>query len=115
MPLLGTRPMSQVSDTRKYDDDDDVIETDSFDATKHVRHMEEVFSYYGTDVHKWTICTVWDNCNVNKSIAGLLGVPDVGCTTQKLSLEVNSIVQRHTMLRSMLEIVHDTMLQCKEY
>jgi len=55
-----------------------------------------------------------DKCNVNKSVAGLPGLPHVGCKNHLLNLDVNQMVKSTQELNRTLTSVHETMTQCKK-
>lgn len=87
------------------DDDEKVSDpmgTSSFDAVTHVRNLGDMIIYCGCHVHKWVVCSVGDNCNLNKSIARHLQVPHLGCMANKLNLESNLMVESHQALQRAL-------------
>ena len=44
------------------------------------------------------ICIVGDNCNVNKSLADILGVPLVGCAAHRFNLAVQEYLTKYDAL-----------------
>lgn len=87
-------------------DDPQSEEASDFDSETIVEHMKEVFEFFGQDILEWTLCSIADNCDVNKKVARLLRVPHVGCLSHKLNLEVNHMVDSTSK-------VHETMMNCK--
>lgn len=111
MPLISLSPMSKVE--MADDCEQENTEATRFDAETHVHQLEDIFRFYNCDVHDWTLCTIGDNCAVNKRISRLLQVPHVGCMSHKLNLEVKAMVKRHHLLRSTIDSVQQTMSDCK--
>ena len=79
----------------------------------HIKQFEDIFDIYGVDVHKWALCQLADNANVNKSIARLLRIPHVGCCNHKMNLELSLMVKEDKILSDTIESVHKTMIQWK--
>ncbi len=65
MTLLSASPMASPCASEDVTD----AETTSFSASVHIRFFEDVFHFYGQNVHEWALCQVADNCNTNKRIA----------------------------------------------
>ncbi len=84
-PLLSARPMAAVD----ADEGDDTV---TFSAKVHGHFFEDIFSFYGVNVHEWVVCELADNCIRNKCTADFLEIPHVGSNNHKLNLEV-----RHMM------------------
>lgn len=96
IPLLTASPMSHVRDIDEGGEDK---EATWFDAETQIRHLEDLLHFYGCSFHEWFLCSICDNCNLNKSIARLLDVSHIGCLSHKLNLEVNAMVSRHVLLQ----------------
>eukprot|EP00171_Calliarthron_tuberculosum_P012024 IDg12024t1 len=88
-------------------------EATEFDTATHINHLDEVFGFFKQDVREWTVCSIADNCAVNKCIARGLRVPHVGCISHKLNLDVNSMVKDMHDLANTIDKVHETMMNCK--
>eukprot|EP00171_Calliarthron_tuberculosum_P003890 IDg3890t1 len=106
MPLLGVSPLAK----NECASDD---EAESFDAETHVQHLVETFKFFDQDLSKWVLCSIADNCSVNKRIARILNVPHVGCMSHKLSSEVNAMVRADASLENTIKSVQETMTTCK--
>eukprot|EP00171_Calliarthron_tuberculosum_P023569 IDg23569t1 len=109
MPLLSVSPLP----AEEADDRTTQEEAESFDAEAHHRHLEEIFKYFDQDVSKWVLCSIADNCSVNKRLARLLRVPHVGCMSHKLNSEVKEMVRVDKSLERTVTSVHETMSNCK--
>lgn len=107
-PLLSMSPMAMMCKCPRYECECDA-ETTSFDSQTHAEHIRSIFSLYSIPISSWLICQVTDNCNVNGLISELLSIPHVGCSSHKLNLEVETMVQADQNLKSCLELVHTTM------
>ena len=96
------------------DDEGQPDEAVKFTAQQHVAFFRTTFSeFYDIDLDDWVICQTADNCNVNKKIAGILGIPLVGCKSHLLNLEVNGMVTNNQDLDSVILSIQSTMAQCK--
>lgn len=104
LPFLSGSPLRSVSST-----DDDTQEKTRFDPVKHVRHFEEVFQIYSTNIQKKTVCSIADNGNVNKFLARPLEVPHVDCLNHKINIGLNSMVASHPFLSYIIGDVYETM------
>ena len=109
LPLLSVSPMAKV----QQDGTLNAEEAETFDAEIHLRHLEETFKYYEQDVRRWAVCSIADNCPVNKRIASLLNIPHVGCMSHKVNSEVKFMVKMDKTLENIIDSVHATMLNCK--
>ena len=93
---------------------EDDAEAVKFDAETHIQQIEEVFNIFNTELREWLICSIADNCRVNKKIARLLGVPHVGSLSHKLNLELKAMVNSDRILSTTIDSIHSTMLNCKQ-
>lgn len=109
LPLLTVSPLPKESAEEGTSDD----EAESFDANAHVRHLITTFSYFNQDVYKWALCSIADNCAVNKVLARKLGVPHVRCMSHKLNLEVKQMMVVDSTLQRTVDSIHTTMTNCK--
>jgi hypothetical protein len=48
----------------------------------------DTLELYGKDISN-VVCIIGDNCSTNKSVANILGVPLVGCSSHRFNLAVN--------------------------
>eukprot|EP00171_Calliarthron_tuberculosum_P000144 IDg144t1 len=64
-------PLLSISPLAKYNADDSRADDEAteFDADTHVKHLEEVFGYFNQEVHDWAVCSIADNCAMNKRMA----------------------------------------------
>lgn len=74
------------------------MDASKIDAEMNLGHLEDVFNCYGCDIHKWVVCYIGENYNVNKWIARYIEVLHVDCLSHRINLEVNYIVSSHTAL-----------------
>ncbi len=88
MTLLAASPMASPCASEDGAD----AETTSFSASVHIPFFEDVFHFYGQNVHEWALCQMADNRNTNKRIADLMNIPHVGCNNHKLNLEVKKMI-----------------------
>lgn len=89
-------------------EDDD--ESSSFEAVNHVRHFESVFRFYDVDVHDWKLCSIADNCAVNKRLERLLDVSHAVIMAHKKNLEVHRMVSNDVVVQKMIESIHETIV-----
>eukprot|EP00171_Calliarthron_tuberculosum_P005080 IDg5080t1 len=109
LPLLTVSPLPKAASEEGTSDD----EAESFDAEAHVRHLITTFKYFKLDVYKWVLCSIADNCPVNKVLARKLGVPHVGCMSHKLNLEVKHMIAVDNSLQRTIDSILTTMTNCK--
>lgn len=60
-------------------------------SESHKESIEFILSIFGKDVTQ-VICFVADNCNVNKCLARMCGVPMVGCAAHRFNLAVQEFI-----------------------
>ena len=119
MPLIYLSPMAKPpNEDEECDAGNDNLpsvsrnnadEATDFSAATHVRQFEDVFKYFGINIHEWAVCTIADNCRINLKIAELMEIPHVGCTNHKLNLEVNRMVAYDKAMSRAIDLIHDTM------
>eukprot|EP00171_Calliarthron_tuberculosum_P022214 IDg22214t1 len=64
LPLLSVSPLP----CSESDENTSKEEAESFNAESHLRHLQLAFEYFEQDVHKWVLCSISDNCAVNKRL-----------------------------------------------
>eukprot|EP00171_Calliarthron_tuberculosum_P000936 IDg936t1 len=108
-------PLLSVSSLSKEVSDDDVSEDEAeqFDAKAHLRHLVETFNLFKQNVYQWVLCSIADNCAVNKRLAKLLHVPHVGCMSHKLNSEVKEMVKIDKSLSKTIDSINETMSNCR--
>lgn len=111
MPLISVSPLAKNSESDCESDND--AEATSFDAETHVRQLEDVFEFYNTNVYDWVLCSIADNCQVNKVIARKLSVPHVGCMSHRLNSEMQLMISSHGVLNRTVDSIHQTMANCR--
>ena len=79
--LHSVSPMSMTDEAHEQIQPQPVLEATKFDADNHVRRIEDLFSFYGFNVHEWVLFLIVDNESVNRWTATLLEVPMVGCNS----------------------------------
>jgi hypothetical protein len=70
------------------------LDETEYTAEAHLDFFEYVLSVFGKTVGD-VICLVGDNCNVNKALADLMGVPLVGCAAHRLNLAIQEYLSSH--------------------
>lgn len=99
--------MNEPLSEQEYSD-----EAVQFDTETHIQQLEEVSNIYNIDMHEWALCSIVDNCRLNKKIARLLGISHVGCLNHKLNLGVKAMIASDFMLSPIIDSIHSTMLNC---
>jgi hypothetical protein len=64
-----------------------LLTEDSYTSENHKDLIEFVLDVFGNTLSN-VICLIGDNCNVNKSLADLCGIPLVGCACHRLNLAI---------------------------
>ncbi len=76
-------------------------------------HIREIFHLYGVDFDSWIVCQIADNYSLNLSIADLLSIPHINCTSHLLNLEVEAMVKADRAMKTCIESVHQTMSESR--
>jgi hypothetical protein len=106
---LGNREEDDSTDSDDSDEGMAVVvpeEATAFNADNHVYFFKQTLEFYNKDLD-WVVCSIADNCSVNKKIAQLLKVPHVGCQSHKLNLEVKYMINRWPFLKTLIEKVNN--------
>lgn len=64
-----------------------LLTEDSYTSENHKDLIEFVLDVFGNTLSN-VICLIGDNCNVNKSLSDLCGIPLVGCACHRLNLAI---------------------------
>lgn len=95
LPLLSVSPLGKED----VDNSRSTEEAETFDSRAHVRHLEQTFAYYSQKVRQWALCSIGDNCSVNKRVIRLL----------RMCLEVKHMIPLDAILGAMVDSIHTTM------
>ena len=49
--------------------------------------LREILDYKNWNLHKWLLCSAFDNSNINKRIYKLMKVPQAGCMSYKPQIQ----------------------------
>lgn len=79
-----------------------IFETASFNAEVHLNLFKWTFKFYNLDFFKWCVCFIGDNAS--KSLRGARKSVEqhVGCTSNKVNLEVNAMVYAQLHFQSLI-------------
>ena len=101
--------MGQVSG----EDEDNDCEATSFNAEAYVQFINETFAVYDCEFSTWCVALIGDNVSTNIKVSKMTGKPHIGCMSQKLNLEVRSMIEQHSELKNVIESIHRTMKEVK--
>lgn len=74
-----------------------LLEEDDMSSEAHLDLIEFVLGLFGKMLSN-VICFVGDNCNVNKHLADLAGIPLIGCAAHRFNLAVRDFLDEHDVL-----------------
>ncbi len=74
-----------------------LLEEDDMSSEAHLELIEFVLGLFGKLLSN-VICFVGDNCNVNKHLADLAGIPLIGCAAHRFNLAVKEFLEEHDIL-----------------
>ena len=74
MPLILVSTLPRFSSSAS---DESGSEATTFEAKTHVSQLEDVFRFHDFNVYELVLCSISDNCDVDKVIARLLRIPHV--------------------------------------
>jgi len=88
-------------------------ETIEFSAKRHKEFIHSTFCYFDVVSQEWILCQGTDNTSVNRKLARLLKVPQVGCLNHRLALDVNDMINATPSLKDQIENIAKVMTECR--
>jgi hypothetical protein len=73
------------------------LDETEYTAQRHAELIEYVLRVFQKSTAN-LICVVGDNCNVNKALADILGVPLIGCAAHRFNLAVQEYLTKYDAL-----------------
>jgi hypothetical protein len=73
------------------------LDETEYTAQRHAELIEYVLRVFQKSTAN-LICIVGDNCNVNKALADILGVPLIGCAAHRFNLAVQEYLTKYDTL-----------------
>jgi hypothetical protein len=74
-----------------------LLDETEYTAQRHAELIEYVLRVFQKSTAN-LICIVGDNCNVNKALADILGVPLIGCAAHRFNLAVQEYLTKYDAL-----------------
>ncbi len=112
-PLLSVSPMAKLCKCDQTDSCSCSSETTKFDSGTLTNHIRSLFEFLDIDISNWAVFQTAYNCNVNKAVTRNQKIPHIGCVSHKVNLEVELMIRMDTELKSCIESVYETMIDCR--
>ena len=106
--LLAISPMCSATN----EDYEAPVDATSFNAKVHLKFIKTVF-FYKLSVKDLCLCLIGDNAITNLRVAKPSALPHVGCSSDKLNLELNAIFDSHFDLKSTMDLVGETIVSAR--
>ena len=83
------------------------------DAKQHIVFLEETLKRYSKSLENVGVL-IGDNCATNKRVSKDTGIPFIGCASHQFNLAVNNWIKEQSHFDTVLEQIHNVMVQlCK--
>ncbi len=104
--LLAVAPLPAISEDDEEDGDDEVEESETFNAKAHNNFFKVTLELYGVDFESWVICQCADSASVNKKIAKDTHGRHISCANHNLGLSGAKMIEKNESLSRILTVVH---------
>ncbi len=87
-----------------------LINEEELGAQQHIEFIEATLALYSKTLSN-IVVLIGDNCSTNRKISNDLAIPLLGCASHRFNLAVNKWIEDHPRYKSVLENIHDLMIQ----